>query len=94
MFFLAAKVFCPQTITRIFSEIERVIDTDFEQNEIDNAEPEYLDGLIKWQTEGSQWSKQVSEQSLGQYIPLKNSDHMAVFQRPDEIVDAINFLTQ
>ncbi|WP_286269921.1 alpha/beta hydrolase [Thalassotalea hakodatensis] len=71
-----------------------VIDTDFEQNEIDNAEPEYIDGLIKWQSEGSQWSQQLSEQSLGQYIPLTNSDHMAVFQRPDEIVNAINFLIQ
>lgn len=71
-----------------------VIDTDFENHDIANAEPEYVDGLIKWQTQGSQWSKLISEQSAGQYIPLENTDHLAVFQRPDAIIDAINFMTQ
>lgn len=71
-----------------------VIDTDFEQHDIDNADPEYVDGLILWQTQGSQWSKLISEQSAGQYIPLENTDHLAVFQRPDAIIEAINFMTQ
>lgn len=66
-----------------------VIDTDFESHDIANAEPEYVDGLIKWQQEGTQWSHLISEQSGGQYVPLNNSDHMAVFQHPDEIIKAI-----
>ncbi|MBB1386528.1 alpha/beta hydrolase [Pseudoalteromonas sp. SG45-5] len=66
-----------------------VIDTDFESYDIKNAEPEYVDGLVLWQQEGSLWSQQVSEQSGGQYIPLSNSDHMAVFQHPDDILKAI-----
>jgi len=66
-----------------------VIDTDFESYDIKNAEPEYVDGLVLWQQEGSLWSQQISEQSGGQYIPLSNSDHMAVFQHPDDILKAI-----
>lgn len=66
-----------------------VIDTDFETHDIETAEPEYVDVLKLWQQEGSQWSQLISEQSGGQYIPLTNSDHMAVFQHPDEIIKAI-----
>lgn len=66
-----------------------VIDTDFESYDIKNAEPEFVDNLVLWQQEGSLWSQQISEQSGGQYIPLSNSDHMAVFQRPDDILKAI-----
>lgn len=66
-----------------------VIDTDFESHDIKNAEPEYLDTLLLWQQEGSQWSQFISKASGGQYVPLKNSDHMAVFQHPDEIIKTI-----
>lgn len=66
-----------------------VIDTDFESHDIENAEPEYVDDLAKWQQEGTLWSHLISEQSGGQYVPLNNSDHMAVFQHPDEIIKAL-----
>lgn len=69
-----------------------VIDTDFESIDIANAEPDFVARLIKWQEEGSEWSKLISERSNGHYIPLENSDHMAVFQHPDEIITAINQL--
>lgn len=71
-----------------------VIDTDFESNDIANAEDDVVDRLNKWQQEGSQWSKLIAERSRGQYIPLVNSDHMAVFEQPEQIIDAINLLTK
>lgn len=70
-----------------------VIDTDFESHDIENSDAEYVDILTLWQQEGSQWSQFISEKSGGQYIPLVNSDHMAVFQHPDEIIKAISNLS-
>lgn len=71
-----------------------VIDTDFELKEIANAETESVEALTIWHQEGSQWSQMISEKSGGQYIPLENSDHMAVFQHPDAIVQAITHLSK
>jgi len=69
-----------------------VIDTDFESHDIENSEPEYVDILSLWQEEGSHWSQVISQKSGGEYISLSNSDHMAVFQHPDEIIKAISHL--
>ncbi|MDN3385947.1 MULTISPECIES: alpha/beta hydrolase [unclassified Pseudoalteromonas] len=69
-----------------------VIDTDFESHDIENAEPESVEKLIMWQQEGTRWSHLISEQSGGQYVPLNDSDHMAVFQHPSEIITAIKNL--
>jgi len=66
-----------------------VIDTDFESHDIENAEAEDVDKLSLWQQEGSQWSKLISNKSGGEYIPLANSEHLAVFQHPDAIIKAI-----
>lgn len=69
-----------------------VIDTDFESVEIENAKPDSKKALLRWQQEGSEWSKQISERSGGRYIPLENSDHMVVFQHPKEIIKAVEEL--
>lgn len=71
-----------------------VINTDFESHDIASAEPEFVDTLIKWQQEGDQWSQLISEQSGGQYIPLINSEHMAAFQHPNVITEAISALSK
>jgi len=69
-----------------------VIDTDFESHDIENSEAEYVDALSLWQQEGSHWSKLISNKSGGEYIPLANSEHLAVFQHPDVIIKAISNL--
>ncbi len=66
-----------------------IIDTDFESADIATADAEYVEGLKKWQQEGTQWSKMISDNTSGQYIPLLNSNHMAVFEHPDAIIEAI-----
>lgn len=71
-----------------------VIDSDFESYDIEKAEPENINSLKKWQQEGTQWSKLISQQSGGQYIPLISSDHMVVFQHPDIIIKAIADITK
>ena len=70
-----------------------VIDTDFESFDIANADESDVDSLLLWQHEGSQWSQFISTSSGGEYIPLVNSDHMAVFQQPEEIIKAISSLS-
>ncbi|AZQ83720.1 alpha/beta hydrolase [Colwellia sp. Arc7-635] len=70
-----------------------VIDTDFESFDIANADEADVDSLLLWQQEGSQWSQFISENSGGQYVPLLNSDHMAVFQHPEEVIKAISYLS-
>lgn len=69
-----------------------IIDTDFELKEIENAEPEYVEGLTKWHQEGTQWSQMIAKRSHGQYIPLENSSHMVTFQHPEAIIEAITHL--
>ncbi len=70
-----------------------IIDTDFETADIENAETsEEAAKLTKWQQEGTQWSKLISERSNGQYIFLDNSAHMVVFEHPKPIIDAIKAL--
>ena len=66
-----------------------VIDTDFESADIATAEPEFVETLTKWLQEGTAWSQLISERSGGEYIPLENSDHMVVFQHPEQIINAI-----
>lgn len=70
-----------------------VIDTDFESFDIANADASNADSLLLWQQEGSQWSQFISENSGGQYLPLLNSHHMAVFQHPEEVIKAISYLS-
>lgn len=71
-----------------------VIDTDFESIDIASAEADAVERLNKWQQQGSQWSKLIAERSNGQYIALLNSDHMAIFEHPEVIIDAINTLAK
>jgi poly(3-hydroxybutyrate) depolymerase/pimeloyl-ACP methyl ester carboxylesterase len=66
-----------------------VIDSDFEQTDINNAE-ENVENLIKWQQEGTEWSKQVAQQTGGQYIPLTNAKHLVPFENPEVIKQAID----
>ncbi|WP_052380255.1 MULTISPECIES: alpha/beta hydrolase [unclassified Pseudoalteromonas] len=66
-----------------------VIDSDFEQTDIDNAE-ENVENLIKWQQEGTEWSKKVAQQTGGQYIPLPNAKHLVPFENPMVIKQAID----
>lgn len=81
--------------TPIVSQVPlSVIDTDFESIDIENSEPEFTPALIKWQQEGSEWSKLISEKTGGQYLPLVGIDHMVLFDDPDTILSAISELTK
>ncbi|WDE08717.1 alpha/beta hydrolase [Thalassomonas viridans] len=68
-----------------------VIDSDFEQPEIAEA-TEGQEALIQWAEEGSQWSQEVAAESGGQYIPLTNTDHLVTFDKPEAIIEAIDWL--
>ncbi|MBN7819536.1 alpha/beta fold hydrolase [Bowmanella yangjiangensis] len=68
-----------------------VIDSDFEEKDIQNN-PDNAEMLRLWQQEGTAWSKQVAEFSSGQYISLEQTDHMVMFQKPEAIKQAIDWL--
>ncbi|GAA0361726.1 hypothetical protein GCM10009092_27620 [Bowmanella denitrificans] len=68
-----------------------VIDSDFEEQDIQNN-PDNAKALRLWQQEGSAWSKQLAEFSGGQYISLEQADHMVMFQHPEVIQQAIDWL--
>ena len=70
-----------------------VIDSDFENADI-NANPAQAAALQLWQQQGSQWSQQLAEQTGGQYLPLANSHHLVMLQRPASIVTAIQWLAR
>jgi pimeloyl-ACP methyl ester carboxylesterase len=70
-----------------------VIDSDFESAAI-QADPAQAKPLQRWQEQGSLWSEAVARRSGGQYISLKNSHHLVMFQHPEKILDAIDWLTQ
>lgn len=69
-----------------------VIDSDFEQAQIDAAEPEQVEALMLWQQEGAQWSQEQASLSNGQYIALTDSDHLVPLQQPNQIKQAIDWL--
>lgn len=68
-----------------------VINSDFEQQHI-NKNPEQKSQLLAWQQEGDGWSKQQAKRSGGQYIELKDSDHLVVFQQPAVVTQAVEWL--
>ena len=70
-----------------------VIDTDFESADI-QAEPSKADQLRRWQHQGSVWSEAVAKRSGGQYVSLQNSHHLVMFQHPEKILTAIDWLRQ
>lgn len=71
-----------------------VIDSDFEQQQIEQAanEPELVAALQQWQQEGSAWSAEQASLSNGQYIALPNSDHLVPLQQPHSIKQALDWL--
>ncbi|GAB2916238.1 alpha/beta fold hydrolase [Rheinheimera gaetbuli] len=71
-----------------------VIDSDFEQQQIEQAanEPELAAALQQWQQEGSAWSAEQAALSNGQYLPLSSSDHLVPLQQPEKIKQALNWL--
>ena len=70
-----------------------VIDSDFETAAI-QADPAQATPLLQWQQQGSAWSQQLAERSGGQYLPLSNSHHLVMFQHPDKIVAAVDWLSE
>lgn len=70
-----------------------VIDSDFE-TVVPSADPTQAQQLLQWQQQGSAWSKQLAERSGGQYLPLQNSDHLVMFQHPEKIVAAVDWLSE
>ena len=65
-----------------------VIDGDFERLDIANATEEEKPGLIKWQQEGTQWSKGIANKTQGKYYVLENASHQVFFEHPDTVVKA------
>ncbi len=70
-----------------------VIDSDFETAAIETDQSQAKQ-LLQWQQQGSAWSKQLAESSGGQYVPLSNSDHLVMFQHPEKIVAAVDWLSE
>lgn len=70
-----------------------VIDSDFETAAI-QADPAQATPLLQWQQQGSAWSQQLAERSGGQYLPLSNSHHLVMFQHPDKILAAVDWLSE
>jgi poly(3-hydroxybutyrate) depolymerase len=68
-----------------------VIDTDFEQAQID-ANPDNAELLRLWQQESTSWNQQQAELANGQYIALTNSDHLLALQQPEQIKAALDWL--
>lgn len=70
-----------------------VIDSDFETStfQADNAQSNQL---LQWQQQGSAWSQQLAKNSGGQYLPLQHSDHMVMFQHPEKIIAAVDWLSE
>ena len=66
-----------------------MINSDFEQQQI-NQNPEQKSQLLAWQQEGDGWSKEQAQRSGGQYIELKDSDHLVLFQQPAVITEAVD----
>lgn len=69
-----------------------VIDSDFEQQQIADAEPAQVAALQLWQQEGSEWSAEQASLSNGQYIALPDSDHLVSVQQPEQIKQALDWL--
>jgi len=68
-----------------------VVNTDFEQQQI-KQNPEQKAELTAWQLEGDHWSQQQASDSGGQYIELKDSNHLVLFQQPQRIIQALDWL--
>lgn len=68
-----------------------VINSDFEQQQL-KQDPEQKSQLVAWQQEGDDWSQQQAKKSGGQYIELKNSDHLLLFQQPQAVIQALDWL--
>ncbi|MBU2222706.1 MAG: hypothetical protein KKB00_01590, partial [Gammaproteobacteria bacterium] len=68
-----------------------VIDSDFETMDI-AADPSQAEQLQLWQQQGSAWSEQLANTSGGQYLPLANSHHLVMFQHPEKILAAVDWL--
>ncbi|NOU52661.1 alpha/beta hydrolase [Pseudoalteromonas sp. JBTF-M23] len=67
-----------------------IIDSDFERLDIASAEEEETkQGLIKWQTEGTQWSKDITQQTQGDYFALENASHQVLFEHPETVIEAL-----
>ncbi|MEI5639685.1 MULTISPECIES: alpha/beta hydrolase [unclassified Pseudoalteromonas] len=72
-----------------------IIDSDFESENIAQAEDEALKAkLLKWQSEGRKWSQEVATASGGQYIPLSSTEHLIPFTHPEVIEQALLELSQ
>lgn len=66
-----------------------VIDSDFERLDIATADDEFKAGLIKWQQEGMQWSKDMAHKTQGKYYALSNASHQVFFEHPDTVIQAV-----
>lgn len=67
-----------------------IIDSDFERIDIGNAEDEETKaGLLQWQTQGTQWSKDIALQTQGDYYALENASHQVLFEHPEIVVTAL-----
>lgn len=87
----AADLDLYQTLPLYTKRPVSVINSDFEQLQI-KQNPEQKLQMMAWQQEGDDWSKQQAEGSGGQYIELKSSDHLVLFQRPAALMQAVEWL--
>lgn len=69
-----------------------IVDGDFERFDISATEGSVQESLIKWQEEGSEWSKMMASNTEGEYIPLENVSHQLLFEHPEKVVDAVRVL--
>ncbi|MBE0366354.1 alpha/beta hydrolase [Pseudoalteromonas aurantia] len=69
-----------------------VIDSDFERLDIAKAEGEEQAALIRWQVQGSEWSRMIASNTEGEYIPLENASHQVLFEYPDKVSMAVSVI--
>jgi polyhydroxybutyrate depolymerase len=68
-----------------------VINSDFETQQI-RQNPEQKSALLVWQQQGDLWSEQQAKASGGQYIHLTTTEHLLMFQQPELILKAVDWL--
>jgi len=70
-----------------------VINSDFELANLP-PEPQEVLKIKQWKAAGDIWSEQVAQRANGQYIVLNDTSHLVMFERPQVILKALDFLSQ
>ncbi|MBQ4846418.1 hypothetical protein [Pseudoalteromonas sp. MMG005] len=48
--------------------------------------------LIRWQVQGTEWSRMIASNTEGEHIPLENASHQVLFEYPDKVSMAVSVI--